>query len=393
MGGEDDPRFGDGQTGQLSRCILGNDDVSGKDLDGNHPTATQILPPISTNLLSREGIVNEIVDLTDQVASVALFGPIGIGKTFVARSVLDHHQTKAKFGEDRHLLRCGDLTNSLEGFLERLSEAIHTNPTQLQSRLQSSPPLILFIDDVDSILDPLVPEAEEILAMIEEFGSYEHVCMVTTSRVYPDIHGFHRIKVPTPSEDDAREAFYNLCNLGRSPAVDVLIAKLDSHPLSIELLAGYVRENNWDEPMFLKVWDSDETGAVKIRYFWRLREAIEPMLRSPAISKLGTATRDVLEVVAAFPSGVEESELERILDKMVGIGEVVDVLCKFSLIYREDGFVKMLSPFRLYSLEFMLVPAQTKEVISVQWGPACMPAPASMSCLPVHFMVVVKHSF
>jgi hypothetical protein len=45
--------------------------------------------------------------------------------------------------------------------------------------------LILLLDGVDSVLDPLVPEAEEIYAMIEEFGNYEHICLVTTSRVYP----------------------------------------------------------------------------------------------------------------------------------------------------------------------------------------------------------------
>ena len=324
--------------------------------------------------------MNEILYLTDQVASVALFGPIGVGKTFVARSVLEDHRTKVKFGENCYHMRCDDLGNSLERFLGRLSEAIHTDLPQIRSRLQSSPPLMLLIDNVDSLLDSPVPEAEEILATVEEFGSYEHVCLVTTSRIYPDIHGFQRVEVPTLSEDGALETFYNLCNLGRSSAVDTLIAKLDSHPLSIELLASYVRENNWDEPTLLKVWGNDETGAVKVRYYRRLRDAVETTLRSPTITKLGTKARDVLEAIATFPSGVEESELERILHEVVGIGEVADVLCKFSLIYREDGFVKMLSPFQFYFLAFMVVPAQTKQVINVQWGPNCMPAPASMSC-------------
>ena len=278
-------------------------------------------------------------------------------------------------------MRCDDLASSLEGFLARLSETIHTNLAQLRSRLQSSPPLILLVDGIDSILDPPDPEAEEILATIEEFGGYEHVCLVTTSRIYPNIHGFHRVEVPTLSEDGTREAFYNLSNLGRSSAVDTLVTRLDSHLLSIKLIASHARENNWDEPMLLKVWGNGETGAVKMRYYRRLGDAIEPMLRSPTITKLGTAARDVLEAIATFPSGVEESELERILQKVVGIGEVVDVLCKFSLIFREDGFVKMLSPFQFYFLEFMVVPAQTEEVISVKWGPNCMPAPASMSRL------------
>ncbi|KAF9781610.1 hypothetical protein BJ322DRAFT_1111533 [Thelephora terrestris] len=338
-------------------------------------------PDLGNGGASRKGVADEILDLTDQVASVALFGSIGVGKSFVARSVLEHHRTKAKFGGNCHLMPCDDLPNSLAAFLERLSEAIQTNVEQLQSRLQSSPPLILLIDGVDSLLDPQGPEAEEILATIEEIGCYEHVCLVTTSRIYPYIHGFQRIEVPALSEDGARETFYNLCNLGRSSAVNTLLAKLDFHPLSIELLASYVRENDWDELMLLEKWGNDGTGAVKMRYYRRLRDAIEPMLSSPAISKLGATARDVLEAIATFPAGVEESGLERILNKAVDIREVVDVLCKFSLIYRQDGFVRMLSPFQFYFLEFMVVPAKTEEVINVRWGPNCMPAPAGLLAL------------
>jgi hypothetical protein len=200
--------------------------------------------------------VDEILYLTDQVASTALHGSIGVGKSFVALTVLHHNRTKATFGRNRHFMRCDDIANSLKGFLERLSDAIGTDRTtdigQLRSHLESSPPRLLVLDGVDPILDPLAPEAEEITAIIEELGSSQHVCLVTTSRMYPDIHGFHRIEVPTLPEDGARETFYSHCNLGRSPAVDDLIARLDFHPLSIDLLARFVRENDWDETMLLR---------------------------------------------------------------------------------------------------------------------------------------------
>ena len=327
--------------------------------------------------------MNEILDLTDQTASVALFGSIGVGKTFVARAVVDHSRTKAKFGENRHFMRCDDLTNSLEAFLERLSDTIRTgrnaNEAQIQSQLESSPPLILLLDGVGSILDPVTPECEKILATIEEWGSYGHVCLVTTSGMDPEIRGFHRVEVPTPSDDDARGIFYGLCNLSRSSAVDSLIAKLDSHPLSIEHLASYVRENAWDEPTLLKTWSDDQTSALRTSYYERLKDTIEPVLRTPTIERLGITGRDVLSAIAAFPSGVRERQLERILSNASEIGEVFETLCKFSLISREDGLVKMLSPFQFYFLESMIVPAQTEEVINVRWGPNCMPAPACIS--------------
>ena len=338
------------------------------------------LPPAPNDWFSQ--ITNEILDLTDQVASVALFGSIGVGKSFLARSVLNDDRTKVKFGKNRHFLSCDGPVNSLDGFIKGLSDTIHTDIEQLQSRLQSSPPLIFLLDSVDSALDPLTPEAEEIYARIEEFGGYEHVCLVTTSRMYPSIHGFHRVEVPTPTADGARDIFYSLCDLDRSPAVDALVMSLGSHPFSIELLARSTRENNWDEQMLLKAW-GDQKGVLRTSYYQGLKDMIEPVFLSPRIRELGTMARDVLEAVASFQSGIREHQLEGIFHRIGGVRDVVDVLCRFSLVCRRDGVLRMLSPLQFYFLKSMLVYAETEEVIG--WGPECMPAKACTSWLdPFH---------
>ena len=334
--------------------------------------------------------MTEILDLTDQLASVALFGPIGVGKSFVARAVLDHDQTKAKFGQKSHFIHFDNPKISLEGFFGRLSGVIQTSRItsmeQLQSHLESSPPLILLLESVDFILDQSTTESEAIFAAIEELGSYDQVCLVTTSRIYPDIRGFHRVEVPTLSEDGAQDTFYGLCNLGRSPAINTLIASLDFRPLFINLLASFLQENDWDESALLKAWSDDQASAMRNMYYEKLKDTIEPMLCSPAIQKLGTTARDVLEAIASFPSGVKEHDLKNIFHKVAGIGEVVDVLCKFSLVHRRKGSVGMLSPFQFYFLESMLALAETEEVINVRWGRGCMPAQVCMSSLfhPFH---------
>ena len=308
--------------------------------------------------------MNDILDLTDQVASTALFGSIGIGKTFVALTLLHHNRTKVKFGRNRHFMRCDDLTNSLESFLERLSDAIGISRTtdigQLRSHLESSPPLILLLDGVDYILDPLATEAEDILATIEEFGSYRHVCLLTTCRMYLGVPGFHHIEVPTLSGSDALDAFYGICHLDRSPVIDSLIARLDFHPLPIDLLATVISENWWDELTLLKVWDEltlpkvwegDQNVVLKAQYQKGLKDVLGRSFTSPTIQNLGTAAREVLEAIATFPRGVEEWKLESTFPSITGVVMAVDVLCKFSLLYRQDGFVRMLSPFRFYFLD------------------------------------------
>ena len=339
------------------------------------------LPRVPTISFSREDIMNEILDLTNQVASTGLYGSIGVGKSFVALAVLHHNRTKAIFGTNCHFMHCDDLANSLEGFLERLSDATGTDRTtdigQLRSHLNSSPPHLLVLDGVDLILDPLVPEGEEISAIIEESGSDQHVCLVATSRMHPDIHGFHRIEVPTLSEDGARETFYSRCNLDRSSAVDELIASLDFHPLSIDLLARSVRENDWDATSLLQAWDDGQTSVLRTKYQQSLKETLKLSLHSPTVQSLGTTAQDVLNAIAAFPLGVKEDKLRIFFPSIAGVGAVVDILCQFSLVYRQDGFVKMLSPFRFYFLDSMLKLAQHPEVI--RWGPDCNPAKACTS--------------
>ena len=251
--GGNDPRLGDEQGGRPSGHSLGKNSTSKEGISG--PRADDddshvpfpVLPQAPTDRFSREEVVNEILDLTDQIASVALFGSIGVGKSFVALTLLHHNQTQAKYGGNRHFMRCDNLANSLEGFLERLSDAIHasrnTDMVGLWSHLETSPPFILVLDDVDLILDPLAPGTEGISAAVEEFDGYEHVCLVAASRMYPDIHGFHRVEVPTLSEDGARDAFYSLCHLHRSSAVHDLIARVDFHPLSIYSPTSHARTN------------------------------------------------------------------------------------------------------------------------------------------------------
>ena len=394
--GQDSPRLDDKQGRRSSRHSLGEENASREDVGGSRADGDDsgaplpTLPQVPTNCVSREEIVNEVLDLTGQDASVALFGSMGIGKTSVALTLLHHERTRVKFGRNRHFMRCDNLPNSLEGFLECLSDAIHTDRTtniaQLRSHLESSPPLILLLDGVDLILDPLSPQADEISAAIEEFGSYEHVCLVTTSRMYPDIHGFHRVEVPTLSEDAARDAFYSLSNLGRSSAVNDLIVRLDFHPLSINLLASFVRENGWDEPMLLKAWDNDQASALEESYHQSLKDAVELVFRSPTIQNLGTTARDALVAIAALPRGVEECRLGEDILRVAGIGEVVDVLCKFSLVYRQDGFVKMFSPFRLYFVGSALRPMKCAE--TVRSDDVCYPSRARVS-FSLHLFFII----
>ena len=317
------------------------------------------LPKAPTHCFGRDVIVEDLLGFVERTVSITLFGAGGTGKTTIALSLLHHIRIAERFGERRHYMRCDDLENSLDSFLKRLSDTIGAprleDMTQLPSHLSHSTPCILVLDGVESLLDPLASEAAEITTAIAEFGRRQNVCLLVTTRMDVKIPDFRRIKVPTLSVDGARDMFHSRCRLGRSTTVDKLLEELDCHPLSIDLLASAVRENGWDEPALSKGWNDGKTSVLKATGCQSLEDNIKSVLDTPTIQELGATALETLEAIAAYPNGVKESKLEIIFPRIAGIGEAADELCKFSLIYREDGSIKMLSPFRIYFLEAMVL--------------------------------------
>jgi len=169
--------------------------------------------------------------------------------------------------------------------------------------------------------------------------------------------------------------------------VDDLIAGLDFHPLSIDLLACSVLEHSWDATMLMQAWKDDQKDALGTKHRQILKDALELSLCSPTIKNLGTSAQDTLNAIAAFPLGIEEGRLASIFPCIAGVEVTVEALCRFSLIYRQDGFVKMLSPFRSYFLDSMVTLAQYEEII--RWGPDCRAAPGSTSFHFISFVTTV----
>ena len=273
-----------------------------------------------------------------------------MGKTAIAVTLLRHGQIAEKFGKHRYFIHCDRVENSLDGFLERLSEAIGArfkDMAQLWSYLDSSP-CILVLDGVDSILDPKAPGAAEIAKAIGELGRRPKVCILATSRMDIKIANFFPMEVSTLPVEAAQDVFHSYCRLGRSDEVEDLLEELDFHPLSITLLACAVNENGWDTPALLDAWDNDQTEILKASGRQSLEDMIESALRAPTIQKLGPTARQTLEAIATFQDGVEEIQLLNEFPSIDQIGSAVSALCKFSLMYRQEGFVKMFSPFRLY---------------------------------------------
>ena len=322
---------------------------------------------------------------------MALIGAGGIGKTSIALNVLHHDRIKAQFGDNRRFIRCDQFPASRAHLLRRLSKVIGAgidNPEDLTPlrRFLSSTKMILFLDNAESILDPAGPDVREIYAVVEELTRFDNICLGITSRISTVPPQCKRPTIPTLSMESACDIFYGIYdNGGRSDIINDLVRRLDFHALSITLLATVASHNTWDYDRLAKEWETQRGQVLQMDHSESLAATIElslasqtfrqlisspsspPSSSSPRKSlksftssvfhkfissstphKLVPRARELLEVVAFFPQGVNEGNLDWLFPTMSDINHILDKFCTLSLTYRSNGFITMLAPIRDY---------------------------------------------
>jgi len=253
-------------------------------------------------------------------------------------------------------MRCDKLQDSYAHFLNRLSQVVGAgveNPldlTSLQSYL-SSKPIFLVLDNAETILDPGVNDAEAIYRAIDELTKFTNIYTLITSRV-STIPPVRQKELPSLSHDAASEIFCSIRGIQMASAViERLLRMLEFHALSIVLLATVALQNRWDDERLAREWEMRRTGILVNKHSKddptnSLATTIDLSLNSPMFVALGSDARQVLEVVAFFPQGVDEEKLEWIFPTVTRIRDIVDTFSILSLTHRAGNFVTMLAPLR-----------------------------------------------
>ncbi|KAH7918729.1 hypothetical protein BV22DRAFT_1134374 [Leucogyrophana mollusca] len=315
-------------------------------------------PPRPPMFFGRDGLVRDAVEFLN-ARHVILVGPGGIGKSSIAKAILNEGTIVARFKDRRFFVRFDDINASQVthgAFIGRIAGALGIKSNLLSSikRSLATSDAFLVLDNAETFQDAASDaDSSRLAETIDELGSLPSVTIMLTTRnrrVSTNLP-YTTIDVPALEASAARRAFTEIYPVDGSQAiVDGLLSALDFHALSINLLAHVAKENQWTLEELMRSWGEQQTrllhiGEGKLR---SLPATIELSLTSSSITQLGNDARRVMQVAAFLPQGIYENALKDFFPDIANIRSVVDALCRLSLMYRKLGAYTMLSPIRMY---------------------------------------------
>ncbi|KAG6907094.1 hypothetical protein DXG01_010543 [Tephrocybe rancida] len=320
------------------------------------------LPTPPSVLFGRDGLVFDTIKHLLKCRLVALIAEGGMGKSSIARAILNDEAIIANFQTRRFFVRFDDMNPAqmtFGTFIDRMARALgvptstntHDRITKTLSTLQT----LIILDNAETALDA-ASDAGDIANAIDEFGNRPNVAILVTTRTSALPHSLKWVRTKIcPLEPIAGyDAFTEVYTRPIEREVVIkLLSDVAFHPLSINLLAHTGVENDWSPEDLVHAWGHQLKrlpllGGSKPN---SLAVTIETSLHTPSITSLGETVSQLLQIIALLPQGMSKRLLTAMSSMAPTIESCAIALCKHSLAYGNGGFITLLAPIRLYILE------------------------------------------
>ena len=300
-------------------------------------------------------MVSEIVDTVLSGEHVMLIGTGGMGKSSIAKAVLNEEAIVSSFDARLFITYDGVASSAMsyQLFLDRIATELKSPIADLTSiigRLEAHVALLV-IDNAETLLEADDVDSGRIAEVLDTLGGLTTTRIIVTTRNHASVSPnflCKRITVLGISMDascDAFSAVYKIASL--NDHIRAIFTALDYHPLSINILANAATMNQWSLEDIEQVWSERQTGVLENANdkYRSLRVATEISIVS---FKDKMTVLHILRAIAFLPQGIHRSDFPSIFPSIPTISLEVEALTRSSLIYRNGDRLTMLAPIRMY---------------------------------------------
>ncbi|KAJ7309492.1 P-loop containing nucleoside triphosphate hydrolase protein, partial [Mycena albidolilacea] len=302
--------------------------------------------------------------LSQEAPRIAILGGGGMGKTSLARAILHHPDTSAKF-EDRFFVSAESASTSIE-LAALIGLHVGLNPGTDLTRpvvlyFSRGPSCLLVLDNLETVWEPIQSRGgiEELLVLLI---AVKHLALIITMRGAErpaKVNWTHPFLLPLQplSPQAAQQTFMEIIdNVYGKEEVEKILQLTDNMPLAVDLMAHLSDYEGL--PNVLARWNTERTAVLSVGNDRKsnLDSSIQLSLSSPRIT---SNSKELLSLLSILPDGLSDAELVQSKLPIPNILSCKSVLLATSLAYQDSNRrLRSLMPVREH-VKQLLPPSTT----------------------------------
>ncbi|KAJ7896143.1 P-loop containing nucleoside triphosphate hydrolase protein, partial [Mycena leptocephala] len=297
--------------------------------------------------------------LGEESPRIAILGGGGMGKTSLARAVLHHPDTSAKF-EHRFFVSAESATNSIElAALIGLHVGLSPGKDLTKSVVRyfsRKPECLVILDNLETPWEPIKARGgvEEFLSRLTDILNIGLIITIRGAERPGKVAWTHPFLPPLQPLSDyaAQQIFIDITdNCYEGENIAQLLRLTDNMPLAVDLIAHLVDYEGFSN--VVTRWEAEKTSLLSVGYDRKsnLDMSIQLSLSSPRIT---SDSRELLSLLSILPDGLSDVELAQSKLPIPNILACKATLLATSLAYQDTNKrLRSLLPIREHMQHFL----------------------------------------